>query len=162
MQQTIFAHKDQYDRELEWLKLKKFFDKELPAYGHTHVLDLEVSFAYSDEPVPFEEISTLTFEPIKVGDVWAKKNFACAWFHLKGQLPKDMDRKDLYLDFANDGEGYILRMFERTGKAGTANLTLPKGYRLDCEVDLLEEKMGEVSGQLDFRPFQIRSFKVVK
>ena len=61
-----------------------------------------------------------------------------------------------------DGDGYVVRMFERSGKDATANLSLPTGYRMDCEVDLLEEKMGEGATALNFRPFQIRSFKIIK
>ena len=120
MKQPIFAHKEQYDRELEWLKLRSFFENEFPALCHSNVLTLEVSFAYSDEPVPFEEISTLNFQPIKVGDVWAKKNFACAWFHLKGKLPKDIDRTDLYLDFANGGEALLVDKTGHSVKGFTA------------------------------------------
>ena len=58
MKQPIFAHKDQYDRELEWLKLRAFFERDLIRLCHTNVLDLEATFAYSDEPTPFEEISS--------------------------------------------------------------------------------------------------------
>ena len=64
---------------------------------------------------------------------------------------------------AYDGEGFILRMFERSGKTAETNLTLPTGYYLDCEVDLLEEKMADAQQlSLSFKPFQIRSFKVLK
>ena len=61
-----------------------------------------------------------------------------------------------------DGDGYVVRMFERTGNAATTTLSLPTGYRMDCEVNLLEDKMGEGEMELAFRPFQIRSFKIIK
>ena len=108
MNQPEFKHKEQYDRELEWLRVKRFFDNDLLPLCHTQVLALDVTYAYSDEPVAFEDISSLQFDPIKVGDVWAKKNFACAWFHLKGKLDKTVDRTDLMLDFANGGEALLV------------------------------------------------------
>lgn len=108
MKQPEFKHKEQYDRELEWLRVKRFFDNDLLPLCHTNVLDLNVTFAYSDEPTAFEDIGALKFEPIKVGDVWAKKNFACAWFHLTGKLDKSVDRADLMLDFADGGEGLLV------------------------------------------------------
>lgn len=64
---------------------------------------------------------------------------------------------------AYDGDGFILRMFERSGKGAETTLTLPNGYRVAYETDLLEDKLGEATeGKLLFKPFQIRSFKVVK
>ena len=62
-----------------------------------------------------------------------------------------------------DGEGFVVRMFERTGKPATAVLTLPTGYKMVEEVNLLEDAMGNVEGAtLAFKPFQIRSFKIIK
>ena len=71
-------------------------------------MPLKAEFAFSEEPEPFENIPNLTFQPIQVGEVWSKTNFACAWFHVTGKLPDDIDRKDLYLDFSNDGEGLLV------------------------------------------------------
>jgi hypothetical protein len=51
-------------------------------------------------------------------------------------------------------------MFERAGQAAETKLTLPTGYTLDCEVNMLEDKIGEASEKLTFKPFQIRSFRV--
>jgi len=78
---------------------------------YTDELILKSQKAFSvtlPKTVPFNEIGTLTFKPIQLGEVWAEKNFACAWFHLKGKLPKDVDRKELYLDFSNQGEGLLV------------------------------------------------------
>ena len=112
MSQSVFAFKDQYERELlEW-HVRPFHEGKMLALCHEIILPLEVTFAYSDEPVPFAEISKLCFKPIKIGDVWAEKNFACAWFHLTGKLPKEIDRADLYLDFSNTGEGLLV---DKTG-----------------------------------------------
>ena len=133
MKQPIFAHKEQYDRELEWLKLRHFFEHEFIGLCHTRVMPLDVTFAYSDEPTPFEEISSLDFKPIQVGDVWAKKNFACAWFHLTGKLPEGIDRTDLYLDFVNGGEALLV---DKTGHA-------IKGFTAGSPVFEVRDNMSE-------------------
>lgn len=108
MEQVEFKHKEQYDRELEGWKLKGFFENEFPQKCHTHVLSLTATFAYSEEPVAFEDIARLEFKPIQTGDVWAEKNFVCAWFHLTGKLDKDIDREGLMLDFSCGGEGLLV------------------------------------------------------
>ena len=55
MSQTVFAYKDQYERELlEW-HVRPFRDGKLLALCHEIVLPLEVTFAYSDEPVPLRK-----------------------------------------------------------------------------------------------------------
>jgi alpha-mannosidase len=63
---------------------------------------------------------------------------------------------------AYDGNGFILRAFERAGKAATASLQLPAGYRLVGEVNLLEDAMAEAVCEMSFKPFQIRSFRLVR
>ena len=98
---------NKYDEDLE-IYLGRFLKQKLKQLCYCKVTDLSATFAYSDEPVPFAEIASLTFRPIKIGDVWARSNFACAWFHLTGTLPADTDRKDLYLEFFNDGEGLLV------------------------------------------------------
>ena len=107
MEKTVFTYRDQYDRELEH-GLKVFVDGHLRDKCYVNVLELTVTYGYSDEPTPFNEISTLNFQPIKVGEGWSKKNFACAWFHLTGKLPENIDRNNLYLDFACIGEGLLV------------------------------------------------------
>ena len=109
-----FKHRDQYDRELEWNRLRVFIEGELLDKCHEDILPLQVEFAYSDEPVDFENVSTLTFQPLKKDEVWSTQNFGCAWFHLTGKLDKDIDRSNLMLDFANGGEGLLV---DKTGHA---------------------------------------------
>ena len=41
-------------------------------------------------------------------------------------------------------------------------MNLPAGFRLDCEVNLLEDKIAVAGCQLDFQPFQIRSLRLKK
>ena len=63
---------------------------------------------------------------------------------------------------AYDGDGFILRAFEQTGQSVQTRLRLPEGWRLDGEVDLLEDPVGEGEEILSFRPFQIRSWRLHK
>lgn len=111
--QPQFEPWNKYDQDLE-NRMKDFLCGRLKELCYRKVMDLDVSFAYSEEPIPFEQIQTLSFSPIRTGDIWARKNFACAWFHLTGRIPAEMDRSDLYLDFANDGEGLLV---DREGSA---------------------------------------------
>ena len=111
MNKPVFKHKGQYELDL-LEKLKKFLSGEFFSLCHTDVLTLDVTFAPSDEPVPFEQISTLEFKSIRIGESWAETRFACAWFHLIGKLDKTVDRTQLYLDFSNSGEGLLV---DKTG-----------------------------------------------
>ena len=134
MSKIVFAHKDQYERELEAWYVRKFAEKEMKDLCYENVLPLNVTFAYSEEPVPFEDIKNLEFKPISVGEQWASKNFACAWFHLTGKLPKDVDREGLYLDFSNSGEGLLVDKTGHSVKGFTA------GSPIFEMVDVISEK----------------------
>lgn len=105
--QPRFEPCDKYERLLEQ-KVKKFFCGQLRDSCFEKVLNLDASYAYSDEPIPFSEVSRLTFQPIRKGEIWAKKNFACAWFRLSGSIPAEMDRRNLYLEFSDDGEALLV------------------------------------------------------
>lgn len=62
---------------------------------------------------------------------------------------------------AYDGDGYILRLFERSGEAQDVELFLPKDFELVEEVNLLEDSLGPVS-DFTFKPFEIRTFRLRK
>ena len=68
-------------------------DRIAEAYRRlTHEIVLEripltAEVAVTQEPVPFEERLSLTYNPAKVGDCWGKK-FDCGWFHICGKVPK--------------------------------------------------------------------------
>lgn len=144
MRKDIFQHKGQYERELEIFTLKKFIEVEFKELCREKILDLDVTFAYSEEPVPFAEKDSLVFKPIKKGEIWAKKNFACAWFHLTGKLPKEIDRKNLYLEFCNDAEGLLVDEHGHALKGFTSGSLIfgvmdynieKRYYPLDCLMD---------------------------
>ena len=104
---TVFTPWNKYEDDLE-IYHKRFFEGEFKELCFQKVMDLDVSCSYSEEPVPFSEIGKLPFQPITIGGVWARKNFACAWFHLYGTLPADVSRDELFLDFENDGEALLV------------------------------------------------------
>lgn len=104
---SVFTPWNKYEEDLE-IYHKRFLEGQFKELCFQKVMDLDVSCAYSEEPVPFAEIGKLPFQPITIGGVWARKNFACAWFHLCGTLPEDVSREELYLDFENDGEALLV------------------------------------------------------
>ncbi len=57
-----------------------------------------------------------------------------------------------------DGGGLVLRAYEPHGARGTARLTLPEDWTLECGADLLERPSGEP--ELGFGPFQVRTWRL--
>lgn len=113
MKQPIFEAWNKYEEDLE-IYTRRFLEGELKNRCFQKIMDFRVCYAPSKEPVCFENISELAFVPIKIGGVWARENFACAWFKLTGKLPADTERDELYLEFANDGEALLV---DETGSA---------------------------------------------
>lgn len=97
-----------YEQDLELHFLPRFLKKALKSLCYEFVTELRIEFAYSAEPVAFEKLHMLHFCEIKPGDVWATENFACAWFRLTGKLPAGIDQSELYLEFADGGEGLLV------------------------------------------------------
>lgn len=105
--QMNFEPWNKYEEDLE-IFTRRFLEGTLKERCYSKVMDLAVSYHYSEEPIAFEQVKTLSFTPIEIGGVWATKNFACAWFHLTGKLPANMDTRQLYLDFENEGEALLV------------------------------------------------------
>jgi alpha-mannosidase len=61
---------------------------------------------------------------------------------------------------AEEGGSLILRAYEPAGARGTAALTLPKGWSIAEEVNLLEDSVGPPN--LAFTPFKLRSWRLVR
>ncbi|MGH7919478.1 MAG: alpha-mannosidase, partial [Candidatus Dormibacteraceae bacterium] len=59
-----------------------------------------------------------------------------------------------------DGSGLALRCYEPEGARGNVRPTLPDGWRLDGERNLLEERTGDA--ETAFRPFQVRTWGLVR
>ena len=60
---------------------------------------------------------------------------------------------------AEDGNGFIVRMYEPYGVPGKTVLRVPDGMRI-AEVTPLEEPVSDVSGEIGYRPFDLRTFRV--
>ena len=89
------------------LQKLKFAANEMKAGIYTHLCDLDCEYATSDEPVPYAERLTLEYRPIKVGEIWSKTLFECAWFHITGDVPTGYSSEELYLGIDIDGEACI-------------------------------------------------------
>jgi alpha-mannosidase len=64
------------------------------------------------------------------------------------------------LKVLEDGGGLVLRCYEVGGGRGEATVDLPPGWRLDAELDLLENRLG--TPQLTFTPFKVRSWSLTR
>lgn len=135
MKQPIFEAWNKYEEDLE-IYTRRFLEGELKNRCFQKMMDFKVCYAPSKEPVCFENISEQIFVPIEIGDVWARENFSCAWFHLTASLPAGTDTQELYLDFQNEGEALLV---DETGSAlkgftfgspsfGIVDLTIEKRY----------------------------------
>ena len=60
---------------------------------------------------------------------------------------------------AEDGNGYIVRMYEPYGVPGKTTLSVADGMKIS-EVSPLEEYIGDCSGEIAYKPFEIRTFRV--
>ena len=107
MNQPVFKAWNKYEEDLE-IYTKRFLEGELKNRCFQKIMDFQVCYAPSKEPVGFENISELVFDPIEIGGVWARENFACAWFKLTAKLPAGIECSELYLEFANDGEALLV------------------------------------------------------
>ncbi len=60
---------------------------------------------------------------------------------------------------AEDGNGYIVRMYEPYGVPGKSVLSVDASMKI-TEVSPLEEYICECSGEISYKPFEIRTFRV--
>lgn len=60
------------------------------------------------------------------------------------------------LKSSEDRSGLVLRAYEPRGARGNVKLSLPEGWALDSELNLLEKRTGEP--QTHFTPFKLRSW----
>lgn len=61
----------------------------------------------SEEPLPFEEKFSGKAITLCEGDKWAEDVFDCAWFHITGTLPDDINKDDAVLILNVGGEGLL-------------------------------------------------------
>lgn len=60
---------------------------------------------------------------------------------------------------AEDGNGYIVRMYEPYGVPGKVTLATLDGLKID-EVTPLEEYVSTCTGEIAYKPFEIRTFRI--
>ena len=107
---------------------------------------------------------TGSFDPVKV-DALANQYCERSLFGTESAEMPHFDNDQIQITAfkpAYDGNGFILRGFERSGNPCDAKLTIPKGFALCGEVNLLEDPLGEIGETMTFKPFQIRSFRFTK
>ena len=61
---------------------------------------------------------------------------------------------------AEDGNGYIVRMYEPYGVPGKTVLSVADGKKI-TEVSPLEEYIADCSGEIAYKPFEFRTFRVI-
>lgn len=87
-----------------------FLDKSLQrlfAKAYTKVAELTATAYITDEPVPFERKFEGRQMEITIGSQWAKRNFDCAWFRVRGRMPADLpDNAVFFLDIGGEGLVY--------------------------------------------------------
>ena len=75
---------------------------------YTFLSRLEVQFAPSAEPVPWEEHESLTYRPLPKNRRWAEV-FGCAWFRITGQVPPEAAGRHVVAHIDIGGEGLVYR-----------------------------------------------------
>ena len=104
------------------------------------------------------------FDPVQVDKLAQQFNARGLYGDAKLEMPS-FDNEQIQITAykpACDGNGFILRAFERSGMQTVAHLTLPAGHELAGEVNLLEDCMANNGKEISFHPFQIRSFRIQK
>ena len=62
---------------------------------------------------------------------------------------------------AEEGSGFIARLYEAEGTEGVCRIESPRGTVL-CECDFLENKKQKISSELRFHPFEIKTILVAR
>ena len=73
---------------------------------YTRLFSLAIEFAVTTEPVAFEERTSLSYSPLKEGDVWSSRVWDCGWFHITGEMPSDAS-ENYYIALDFEGEGCV-------------------------------------------------------
>ena len=98
-------------------------------------------FGWSKEPTKFENRMSLDYKPIHEEDSWGKK-WESAWFHLKGQTPKDWSGHTIAARLDFSGEGLV---YGSSGEVlqGITNASIWDPNFARTRVILLEEAKGD-------------------
>lgn len=88
------------------------FTRRLQNYIYTNPRPLKLSYLYSKEPIAFREARKGKFKAISVGTEWGTQ-FDCAWFQIKGIVPKSFRGRNVVAIIDLGGEACL---FSKTGK----------------------------------------------
>ena len=102
-----YPHSSLYDSNA-MTDLTNFLYGDLFPLCYEKVLSFEVTYAKTDEPVPFLDRLSLSYSPLQIGEAWSNQNFDCAWMHLKATLPPHCQLENLDLDFDDGGEALLV------------------------------------------------------
>lgn len=79
---------------------------EVKGLVYRELCGLELEIYRTEEPVPFGRRMEGEYRRVQPGDVWGKL-FDCAWFHVKGKVPRGAEDENLVYVIDIDGEGLI-------------------------------------------------------
>ena len=91
--------------ELTIFRLEKFREKLKDSF-YPEKIPLKSEFFRSAEPIPFNEVGNLVFEPIDPDTKWGS-TFDCAWFHFSGVIPERWKGQEVVALIDVGGEGCI-------------------------------------------------------
>lgn len=94
--------------------IERIYKEILPSRMITKILDLDMYYAKTDEPVNFLDKNKLEYKKIDTHQSWSSRVFDCGWFNLKGVIPKYDRKKDYYLFLDISGEALL---FDNHGRA---------------------------------------------
>ena len=113
---------------------------------YTPLSRLEVQFAPSQEPVPWEEHESLTYRPLPKNRRWAEV-FGCAWFRITGQVPPEAAGRHVVAHIDIGGEGLVYRHGGKKLPIGAVTLDTSYIDRLQaCRAKTLVEVGNPVRG----------------
>jgi len=110
-------------------RLEKFRDKLKESF-YPETIPLHAEFAWSSEPVPFENASFLEYEIIDIDTKWGSI-FDCAWFHFKGEVPERWKGKEVVALIDVGGEACI---FDENGSPVKGLTNKKLGWTLEPSV----------------------------
>jgi len=96
-----------FQREYElYVSQIQEFERRVKRAIYSSPANVTCEFARSEDPVPFEKRSGLTYKPIVRGEKWGE-TWDSAWFHISSVIPESFAGKEVALLFDAGGESLI-------------------------------------------------------
>ncbi len=103
----MFLYGLQVFKLLNHLGISNNVFRKLKSKIYKTIGSLDVTFIKSDEPIPFAERLNYEYSPITSGELWGK-NFDCAWFNMKGNIPESAKGEEVCVIIDIKAEGAIV------------------------------------------------------